>query len=254
MGSAAADYDNDGNVDLFVAGVFRNTLYRNRGDGRFEDVTEKAGIKSDKWSVAAGWFDYNNDGLLDLFVVNYASWSPSYNRFCGDPSRNLRVYCHPKYFEGLASTLYRNRGDGTFEDVSAKAGIAKHAGRGMSVSFADYDQDGWPDAFVTNDNMPNFLFHNRGDGTFEEGALGAEGCGQLETSSLLVTTARAFREGAGAGVGAAKGRRGAAFADSDGDGRVEAVVSALGEGAALWANVSPAAGHWIALRLTGTKS
>ena len=168
MGAAAGDYDNDGHVDLFVAGVFRNTLYHNRGDGHFEDVTEKAGIKSDKWAVAAGWFDYNNDGLLDLFVVNYASWSPSYNRFCGDPSRNLRVYCHPKYFEGLTNTLYRNRGDGTFEDVSERAGIAQHHGRGMSLAFADYDNDGFMDVFVTNDNQENFLFHNRGDGTFEE--------------------------------------------------------------------------------------
>lgn len=171
MGAAAGDYDNDGHVDLFVAGVFRNVLYHNRGDGHFEDVTEKAGIKSDKWAVAAGWFDYNNDGLLDLFVVNYASWSPSYDRFCGDPSRNLRVYCHPKYFEGLTNTLYRNRGDGTFEDVSERAGIAKHHGRGMSVAFADYDNDGLMDVFVTNDNQENFLFHNRGDGTFEEVAV-----------------------------------------------------------------------------------
>lgn len=168
MGAAAGDYDNDGHVDLFVAGVFRNILYHNRGDGHFEDVTEKAGIKSDKWAVAAGWFDYNNDGLLDLFVVNYASWSPSYNRFCGDPSRNLRVYCHPTYFEGLTNTLYRNRGDGTFEDVSGRAGISQHHGRGMSVAFADYDNDKFMDIFVTNDNQENFLFHNRGDGTFEE--------------------------------------------------------------------------------------
>jgi hypothetical protein len=168
MGVAAGDYDNDGHVDLFVAGVFRNTLYHNQGDGHFEDVTEKAGIKSDKWAVAAGWFDYNNDGLLDLFVVNYASWSPSYDRFCGDPSRNLRVYCHPSYFEGLTNTLYRNRGDGTFEDVSERAGIAQHHGRGMSLAFADYDNDGFMDIFVTNDNQENFLFHNRGDGTFEE--------------------------------------------------------------------------------------
>ncbi len=171
MGAAAGDYDNDGHVDLFVAGVFRNILYHNRGDGHFEDVTEKAGIKSDKWAVAAGWFDYNNDGLLDLFVVNYASWSPSYDRFCGDPSRNLRVYCHPKYFEGLTNTLYRNRGDGTFEDVSERAGIAQHHGRGMSVAFADYDDDGFMDIFVTNDNQENFLFHNRGDGTFEEAGV-----------------------------------------------------------------------------------
>lgn len=173
MGAAAGDYNNDGHVDLFVAGVNRNILYRNLGNGRFEDVTEKAGIKSDKWAVAAGWFDYNNDGLLDLLVVNYAQWSIASNRFCGDPSRHLRVYCHPMYFEGLTNTLYRNRGDGTFEDVSEKAGFSKHQGRGMSLAFADYDGDGLLDVFITNDNQPNFLFHNRGDGTFEEVGLAA---------------------------------------------------------------------------------
>ena len=171
MGVAAADYDNDGHVDLFVAGVFRNILYRNRGDGRFEEVTAKAGIASDLWSVAAGWFDYDNDGRLDLFVVNYAKWSPSFDRFCGDSARKIRVYCHPKWFDPLPNRLYRNRGDGTFEDVSAKAGISAHLGRGMSVAFADYDGDGWTDAFVTNDKLPNFLFRNRGGQRFEETAL-----------------------------------------------------------------------------------
>src|SRR5437762_1295584 len=165
---AAGDYDNDGHADLFVAGVYRNILYHNLGNGRFEDATEEAGIKSDKWSVAAGWFDYDNDSWLDLFVVNYAKWTPDYDRFCGDRERNIRVYCHPKYFDGLSNTLYRNRRDGTFEDVSAQAGIAQHIGRGMSVAFADYDNDGLMDVFVSNDNLPNFLFHNRGDGTFEE--------------------------------------------------------------------------------------
>jgi hypothetical protein len=124
MGCAAADYDNDGHTDLFVAGVYRNLLYRNLGNGRFEDVTEKAGIKNDKWSVAAGWFDYDNDGWLDLFVVNYAKWTPEFDRYCGDRERNLRVYCDPKYFEGLSNTLYHNRRDGTFEDVTVKSGIA----------------------------------------------------------------------------------------------------------------------------------
>ncbi len=170
MGAAAADYDNDGQVDLFVAGVNRNVLYHNV-HGKFQDVTEKAGIKSGEWAVAAGWFDYDNDGRLDLWVVHYAKWSPAYNRYCGDAARNLRIYCHPKYFEGLAGTLYHNRGDGTFEDVSSKAGIAAYPGRGMSVAFADYDGDGYADVFVTNDNMPNFLFHNRGNGTFEETGL-----------------------------------------------------------------------------------
>jgi hypothetical protein len=193
MGAAAGDYDNDGHVDLFVAGVFQNTLYHNRGDGHFEDVTQKAGIKNDKWAVAAGWFDYNNDGLLDLFVVNYASWSPSYNRFCGDPARNLRVYCHPMYFEGLTNTLYRNRGDGTFEDVSERAGIAQHRGRGMSLAFADYDNDGFMDVFVTNDNQENFLFHNRGDGTFEEVGLLA-GVALLNSGQPVSSMGADFRD------------------------------------------------------------
>ncbi|HXR74652.1 MAG TPA: CRTAC1 family protein [Bryobacteraceae bacterium] len=171
MGAAAGDYDNDGHTDLFVAGVNRNILYHNLGNGRFEDVTEKAGIKSGKWAVAAGWVDYDNDGKLDLWIVHYAKWTLSTDRYCGDPGRGIRIYCHPKYYQGLASTLYRNKGDGTFEDVSEKAGIAAFPGRGMSVAFADYDHDGYQDVFVTNDNMPNFLFHNRGNGTFEEMAL-----------------------------------------------------------------------------------
>ena len=173
MGAAAGDYDNDGHVDLFVAGVNRNVLYRNRGDGTFEDVTERAGIESGSWSVAGGWLDYDGDGRLDLFVVNYVRWSPAFDRFCGDPVRKLRVYCHPRYFDGLPNVLYRNRGDGTFEDVSERSGIARHVGKGMSVAFADYDGDGRLDAYVTNDAVPNFLFRNRGDGTFEETALRA---------------------------------------------------------------------------------
>jgi enediyne biosynthesis protein E4 len=171
MGAAAADYDNDGKPDLFVAGVNRNILYHNVGDGRFEDVTEGAGIKSGPWAVAAGWFDFDGDGLLDLWIVHYAKWSPAENRFCGDSSRGIRIYCHPKYFQPLPNTLYRNLGEGKFEDVSKKAGIDAFAGRGMSVVFGDYDNDGRPDVFVTNDNMPNFLFRNLGNGKFEETAL-----------------------------------------------------------------------------------
>jgi enediyne biosynthesis protein E4 len=172
MGAAAADFDNDGHPDLCVFGVNSNHLYRNLGNGRFEEVTARAGIHSDMWSVGGGWFDYDNDGRLDLFVVNYVSWSPSNTLFCGDP-KGPRSYCHPRLFEGLPNTLYRNRGDGTFEDVSLKAGIARHIGKGMSVAFADYDQDGFPDVFVTNDKVPNFLFHNLGNGKFEEVALEA---------------------------------------------------------------------------------
>ena len=171
MGAAAADYDNDGHVDLFVAGAKQNQLLRNRGDGRFEDVTKQAGIASGEWSVAAGWFDYDNDGRLDLFVVNYVQWSAETNRSCGDAAKGVQIYCDPRTFSGLSNRLYRNRGDGTFEDVSARAGIAAHVGKGMSVAFADFDHDGRLDAFVTNDTVPNFLFHNNGDGTFNDDAL-----------------------------------------------------------------------------------
>jgi len=171
MGAAAADYDNDGHVDLFVAGVRRNQLLHNRGDGRFDDVTTRAGIASGEWAVAAGWLDYDNDGLLDLFVVNYVQWSPETNRVCRDEVRDIAIFCHPRTFQGLPNRLYRNRGDGTFEDVSARAGISAHAGKGMSVAFGDFDRDGRVDIFVTNDTVPNYLFHNNGDGTFSDVAL-----------------------------------------------------------------------------------
>lgn len=193
MGAAAADFDNDGKPDLFVAGVNRNILYRNLGGGKFEDVTQKAGIKSGEWAVAAGWFDFDRDGLLDLWVVHYAKWSIDDDRYCGDKSRGLRIYCHPKYFQGLASTLYRNRGDGTFEDVSKRTGISGFAGRGMSVGFADYDGDGYPDVFVTNDNIPNFLFHNRGNGTFEEVGLLA-GVALREDGKAVASMGTDFRD------------------------------------------------------------
>jgi hypothetical protein len=171
MGAAAADYDNDGHVDLFVAGVRRNQLLHNRGDGGFDDVTGRSGIAGGEWAVAGGWFDYDNDRRLDLFVVNYVEWAPQTNRYCGDQARGIRIYCHPRFFQGLRNRLYRNLGDGTFEDVSARAGLSSHVGKGMSVAFADVDHDGRLDVFVTNDTTPNFLFRNNGDGTFTETAL-----------------------------------------------------------------------------------
>ena len=168
IGAAAGDYDNDGHVDLFVAGARANQLLRNRGDGRFEDVTTPAGIRGEELSVAGGWFDYDNDGRLDLLVVNYVRWSADLNPSCGDEARGIRIYCHPRVFDGLPNRLYRNRGDGTFEDVSARAGLQAHVGKGMSAAFADVDRDGRLDIFVTNDAVPNFLFRNNGNGTFSE--------------------------------------------------------------------------------------
>jgi len=173
-GVAAADYDNDGWEDLFIAGVNGNILFRNRGDGTFEDVTARAGLAGPAgvrkpWSVSAGWFDYDNDGRLDLFVVNYCAWDPEKEHACTIGS--VRTYCHPKYYDGLPNNLYHNNGDGTFTDVSVRSGIAAHIGKGMAVSFLDFDGDGRLDAFVTNDTVPNYLFRNLGDGKFQEVAL-----------------------------------------------------------------------------------
>lgn len=173
MGVAVGDYDNDGKPDIFLANVTNNQLFHNNGDGTFTDVTAKsslAGAKMDgkkMWAVGAGWFDYNNDGKLDLFVVNYCVWDVNKDPYCPLKS-GVRAYCHPKLYKSLHNTLYRNNGDGTFTDVSQETGIAAQFGKGMSVSFADYDGDGFTDAFVANDTTPAFLFHNVRGKKFEE--------------------------------------------------------------------------------------
>jgi hypothetical protein len=175
-GVAAADYDNDGFADLFLAGVDRNTLLRNRGDGSFDDVTAKAGLAHTAagrkpWAIGAGWFDYDGDGRLDLFVVHYCVWIPEREPPC--TIGGARTYCHPRYYEGLPNALYRNNGDGTFTDVSAASGIAAHVGKGMSAAFLDFNGDGRLDVFVANDTVPNFLFRNDGGGKFTEVGLQA---------------------------------------------------------------------------------
>jgi hypothetical protein len=172
IGVAAADYDNDGHQDLFVAGVDGFQLFHNNGDGTFIDVTDKAGLRkvhpklANSFSVAAGWFDYDNDGYLDLIVINYLDWSPATDVSC--KSKGIDAYCSPNSYSGLPNLLFHNNGNGTFTDVTESSGLLKHVGKGMGVAFADYDGDGYTDVFVANDTYRNFLFHNNGDGTFTE--------------------------------------------------------------------------------------
>ena len=207
MGVAIGDYDNDGFEDIYVTGYGGNTLYHNNGNGTFTDVTKTAGVGAGGWSASAGFFDYDNDGKLDIFVTRYLDWSFKTNRYCGEQKPGYRAYCHPDNYEGATNILYHNNGDGTFTDVSAKAGIANPNGKGLGVSFADYDGDGFTDIFVANDSVQCFLYHNNGNGTFSEVGLLA-GVGYNEDG-------KAF-----AGMGAD-------FSDFDNDGRPDIVATDL---------------------------
>ena len=171
MGVAVGDYDNDGFEDIYVTGYGGNVLYHNNGDGTFTDVTHKAGVAAGGWSASAGFFDYDNDGKLDIFVTRYLDWSFKSNRVCGENRPGYRAYCHPDNYEGVTNILYHNNGDGTFTDVSEKAGIANPHGKGLGVAFADYDGDGFTDIFVANDSVQCFLYHNNGNGTFSDVGL-----------------------------------------------------------------------------------
>ena len=207
MGVAAGDYDNDGFQDLYVTNYGANTLYHNNGDGTFRDVTAGAGVAAGGWSTSAGFFDMDNDGRLDLFVTRYVDWTFENNRYCGEKKPGYRAYCHPDNFGGMANVLYRNNGDGTFTDVSSKAGVAEPLGKGLGVSFADYDGDGFLDVYVANDSVQGFLYHNNRDGTFTELGLPL-GVGFNEDGKTF----------AGMGVD---------FADYDNDGRPDIVVTDL---------------------------
>jgi hypothetical protein len=367
MGVAVADYDNDGHPDLFVAGLHHSTLYHNNGDGTFTDVTVKSGLDASLnrpdpdfgayWAITAAWVDVNNDGLLDLFVVNYMQWTYSDNPLCavGD----VADYCSPKFYKGQPNQLFLNQGDGTFREVSKEWGLRSHVGKGMGAGVADYDLDGRPDLFVTNDALYNSLFHNLGnkfeevafetgvalteDGSFISGMgtdfrdFNNDGYPDIAFVALVnqtfplfqntgkgnfreVTSESGMREaslkisGFGAGLydfdndgwkdlfvsgghvqsttlngqavdqpnavfrnpgfpnsgpsgkwmllteeaglkSAPPARhRGCAFGDLDGDGRIDVVVTALGQDAEIWMNRSQKSGHWLDIALHGTKS
>jgi hypothetical protein len=354
-GIAIADYDNDGFADIFVGGVHHNTLFHNNGDGTFTDVTARAGLARPGtevlWSVGAVWVDVNGDGLLDLFVVNYLAWDAATEPECRYEGKY--DYCHPRFYKGTANSLYLNRGDGTFSDVSQAYGLTRHIGKGMAAAVADYDGDGYPDLFVANDTLYNFLFHNVGGKRFDEVALEAgaalpesgdfiSGMGvdfrdmdndgrpdivyvalDNQTFPLLRNTGKGFQDityssglaaatrpmagyspgffdfdndgwkdlfctpghvqslnltgrlvieqrnsvfrnlrngkfvevaGAGLSQGPALRHRGSAWGDVNHDGRIDVVVTALGAPAELWLNASPASGHWLEVKLQGTRS
>jgi len=172
MGVAVADYDNDGYEDVFVTGYGGNHLYHNNGDCTFTDVTEKAGVGGSGWSTSAAWVDLDNDGLLDLVVDRYVTWDWE-DVWCGEHREGYRGYCHPDVFQPITMLVYHNDGNGHFTEVSHKLGLDKPA-KALGVAFADYDRDGRMDIYVANDSMPEFLFHQKSDGTFEEVGLESE--------------------------------------------------------------------------------
>ncbi len=347
MAVAAADYDNDGNIDLLVTGYGKVILYHNDGNGHFTDVTEKAGIKVEGWAISSTWLDYDKDGCLDLFVGRYVKFDPKYRAYYAADN-----YPGPLDYEGETNKLFHNNCDGTFTDVSDKSFISAYVGRTMGVTAADFDGDGWDDIYVANDRTENFLFHNKHDGTFEEigndtgtafgqngestSSMGPvfadlEGRGVLDlwvtdghynrmlrnTSSTTKGGALGFDDiGATNGVSQANAQyvswgtgvydfdndglldvlifhgglihlipqehtlfrglgndkfedvsrqagsvlstrtvaRGACFADYDNDGKVDAFLVNLGARGTLVHNVSANTGHWVAIKLKGTKS
>ena len=172
LGVTAADYDNDGDTDVYLTALGPNRLFRNGGAGRFEDVTVRAGVGDPGFSSSALWFDYDRDGRLDLFVANYVDWSIEKDLFCTLDGRS-KSYCTPETYKGQSPTLYRNKGDGTFENATKRAGLFDPANKMLGVALIDYDEDGWMDVFGANDTQPNRLYRNKGDGTFTDVALAA---------------------------------------------------------------------------------
>jgi enediyne biosynthesis protein E4 len=171
MGVAVADFDNDGHPDLYVTNLNGNTLYHNNGDGTFTDVTDQAGVRGEGWSTGAMFIDYDRDRLLDLVVSRYVDWNFGMDIWCGEKTPGHRSYCHPDHFQPMTPLVFHNLGNGRFEDVSVRSHLAKYPGKDLGIAMNDYDRDGLPDIFIANDSVPEQLFRNRGDGTFEDVAL-----------------------------------------------------------------------------------
>jgi hypothetical protein len=216
LGVAAADYDNDGDSDIYLTALGPNRLFRNNGAGRFEDVTARAGVGDPGFSASAAWFDYDRDGRLDLFVANYVEWSIATDRFCSLDGKT-KSYCTPESYKGQSPTLYHNTGKGAFENVTRKAGLHDPAAKTLGVALLDYDHDGLIDLLAANDTQPNRLYRNKGDGTFTDVA-GMAGV--------------AFNE-----AGKARAGMGVDAADYDGSGRQSVVIGNFSnEMMALYAN------------------
>ena len=203
IGAAAGDYDNDGKIDLYITALGGNRLFRNLGGGHFVDVTIKAGVGDAGFSTSALWLDYDNDGRLDLFVAHYVEWSMEKDLYCTLDGRN-KSYCTPESYKGQSPSLFHNRGDGTFENVTRKAGVYHTTSKGLGVAMLDFDGDGRIDIFVANDSEPNRLYRNKGDGTFEDRA---------------VLAGVAFSE-----AGVARAGMGVDAADYDGSGRPSLII------------------------------
>ena len=172
LGCAIGDYDNDGNVDIYITAVGTNHLFRNLGNGKFVDVTAKAGVADPGFSTSAVWFDYDNDGKLDLFVAHYIEWSIQKDQYCSLDGKN-KSYCTPQAYKGESSTLFHNQGNGTFENVTQRAGLHDPTSKSLGIALLDYDNDGWLDLFVANDTEPNKLYRNNHNGTFTDVAVAA---------------------------------------------------------------------------------
>jgi hypothetical protein len=216
LGISAADFDNDGDRDLYVTGLGTSRLFKNDGSARFTDVTKAAGVGDPGFSSSAMWFDYNRDGKLDLFVARYVQWSIETDVFCSLDGR-AKSYCTPERYKGASPSLYRNRGDGTFENVTKAAGLHDATNKMLGVALLDYDNDGWADVFAANDTQPNRLYRNKGDGTFTD---------------VGVLAGVAFNE-----AGVARAGMGVDAADYDGSGRQSIVIGNFtNEMMALYAN------------------